>query len=179
MKLFQPLSQELSLAIFLESEFGTMYFRPNVPLKDKITVRYLDGKLTIEMLSVYIQLYNSILQWIENSHDLKKYIFMPEILETGKDYLSRPFYVYHISTMDYIDKDEPVEPPKEYEEMIRIATIELSSASGKEETIRRVLRKSLLEPSGKTYFEDEMNKFVIVEPKISLNDLQEWQHLSS
>ena len=73
MKLFQPLSQELSLAIFLESEFGTMYFRPNVPLKDKIIVRHLDGKLTIELLPVYIQLYNrtSIIRvFIKRAHIL-------------------------------------------------------------------------------------------------------------
>lgn len=177
MKSFEDISREMNLTRYIGSELGTMYFDPKAPREKETIIRHLDGKLTIELLPAYVSLYNSIVQWIANNPSLNEYVFMPGLVEVGKDYFIRPFYSYYVSTRDFADKDEPIEPPSEYKEMHKVAFEELKSTSGKEETIRRILRKSLLEPTAKTYFEDDINKFIIVEPKISIEDIEEWKGL--
>lgn len=175
MKSFEELNKQIALARYIGSEFGTMYFIQNVPREKEAIVRHLDGKLTIELLPLYIQLYDSIKKWIDKTPKLQEYVFMPDFLEIGKDYIIRPFFAYYIATSEYNDEEEPIEPPAQYEEMKALASKELDGSSGNEEIIRRVLRKSLLKPTGKTYFDYKMKKFIIVEPKISLEDLAEWK----
>lgn len=42
--------------------------------------------------------------------------------------------------------------------------------------IKRILRKSLIEPRGKTFFEGRhLNKYIIVEPAISIEDIEKWK----
>lgn len=81
---FQELSTELNLIEYLYSEFGTMYFEPGAPHEKETIIRHLDGKPTLELLPAYVQLYNSIQQWLERNQNLKKYVFMPGLVEVGK-----------------------------------------------------------------------------------------------
>lgn len=182
MKSFEELEQEKTFKRYIGSEFGTMYFEPGLPRENKRITRRLDSKLTIELLPTYEELYNALIKWIEDNPKVKEYVFMPSLLEVGKDYFIRPFYVYDIAIRDYMDKEDEdyVEPPALFEEMRNAVYQELNNeASGKEGIIQRVLRKSLLEPTGKTTYDSRrMNKFIIVEPKISLVDLNEWKTIS-
>jgi hypothetical protein len=175
MKTFEELKKEKSIKRFLASELGTLYFRPNVPREDKIIVRHLDNKLTIDMLPAYVHLYHSIKLWIESNAEINQYVFMDDLIEVGKDYFSRPFYVYHVSTRRYFNHPEPLEPEEEYEPMIQAVSKELGPPSDKEGVISKVLRRSLLEPTGKTFFEDDIDKYVIVEPKVTIADIEQWQ----
>ncbi|MCC6371098.1 MAG: hypothetical protein IT236_08850 [Bacteroidia bacterium] len=175
MKTFEELNKELTLIEYLPSEFGTMYFEPDAPRDKETIIRHLDSKLTIELLPVYLNLYDAILQWIDNNARLKEHVFMPQLIEVGKDYIIRPFYVYLVSTRRYVDDEDPIEPPDQYFDMIIVAEQELPDSPENGDIIENVLRKSLLEPSGKTYFEGDINKVVIVEPKISLEDLHQWK----
>lgn len=175
MKSFDELKKEVVLIRYIGSEFGTMYFEPDLPRDKETIIRHLDGKLTIELLPIYVELHNSIRDWINNNPAMREFVYMPDLLEVGKDYFIRPFYVYDIAIQDYFDKEDPIEQPILFEKMISAVSQELINAPGKESIIQRILRKSLLEPSGKTYYNYRMNKFVIVEPKISLDDLEEWK----
>ena len=125
-------------------------------------------------------MYKAIIKWIDDKPKVKKYVLMPPLLEVGKDYFIRRFYVYDITTRDYMDKEDGdyVEPPALFEEMRNVVSQELKEMSGSESIIQRVLRKSLLEPTSKTIFDSRINKFIIVEPKISLTDLNEWKIIS-
>lgn len=180
MKSFKDLHNNLVLKRFLSSELGTMYFVPSLPRKEKVIIRHFDGKLPIELLPAYVQLYNSIIEWVNCREDISKYIFISNILEIGIDYIIRNFFIYDIAICDYFDNDEPIEPPAQYTEMKAVVLEKLDVYEDKEEKIiHRVIRKSLLEPTGKTYFDNKMNKFIIVEPKINLVDLEEWDCISN
>lgn len=188
MKKFEEIKKRINLIDYLDSEFGTMYFGDGKSNENDIIIRYLDGELTPELLPVYIQLYNAVLQYIENHSKIKEHVFMPNLIEVGKDYIIRPFYVYLVSTRRYFDPDEPLEPPKQYYEMIQAFSEEMVTQfsmedityPNRESIIKRVLRKSLIEPRGKTFLEGRyINKCIIVEPAISIEDIEEWKNKSS
>ncbi len=43
----------------------------------------------------------------------------------------------------------------------------------------RVLRRSLVQPTGKTYFNEDLGQFVVVEPHLTRADLEEWQAIEA
>ena len=51
------------------------------------------------------------------------------------------------------------------------------SRDPKDVIIERVLRRSLLEPSEKTIFDSDEDRFVIVDPKIRREDVDAWAAL--
>ncbi len=184
MKTFEELNKEQQLTRFTGNKFGTMYFIPNLPNEEKVIIRHLDGELTLDLLPAYIELYNTILEYIDIHSLIKKHVFMPHLIEVGKDYIIRPFYIYLVSTNRYFDPDEPLEPHKEYYEMINAFSEVMMNQfvmdditdPTRESIIKRVLRKSLIQPRGKTFFEGSyINKYIVVEPAISLEDLEKWQ----
>lgn len=185
MKSFEEFRKNTNLMVFLESKFGTMYYEPDLPEEKDYIVRHLDAELTEELLPIYVQLYQAINQWIESNSRIREYLFMPNLIEVGKDYIIRPFYVYQVDVRDYFDEDEPIEPPKRYFEMILAFSEEMINVyvenegidSTKMTIIKRVLRKSIFGSSGKTIFEYKVNKFLLVEPKISIADLEEWKSI--
>ena len=107
---------------------------------------------------------------------IKELVFIPNLIEIGLDYIIRPFYSYHISLRHYYSKDTSVIPPKRFEEMRNVVSKELNNSLEDENyIIHEIIRKSLLESTTKTIFEISINKFIIVEPKISLKDLYQWK----
>jgi hypothetical protein len=183
MKNFEELNKTEVLYRMLSSEFGTLYSHLDIQGNIDKIIRFLDGEFTPELLPVYVQLYEAILEYIDEHHKIKKHVFMPQLLEVGTDYIIRPFYSYHVSTRRYFDPDEPLEPYAEYYEMIRAFSDEMMDQSSEEDItdpnkrsiIKRILRKSLIQPRGKTFFKDYLNKYVIVEPAISIEDIKKWK----
>lgn len=182
MKNFEELNKTEVLDRMLSSEFGTLYSHLDIQGNIDKIIRFLDGELTPELLPVYVQLYNAVLEYIDD-HKIKEHVFMPQLLEVGTDYIIRPFYSYHVSTRRYFDPDEPLEPYTEYYEMIRAFSEEMTNEFSEEDItdpdkqsiIKRILRKSLIQPRGKTFFEDYLKKYVIVEPAISIEDIKKWK----
>lgn len=137
-----------------------------------------------ELLPVYVQLYEAVLEYIDEHHKIKDRVFMPQLLEVGEDYIIRPFYVYLVPTRRYFDPNEPLEPLKEYYEMIRVFSDEMINefaeedinSPDKQRILKRILRKILIKPRGKTFFEGRyLNKYIIVEPAISMEDIEKWK----
>lgn len=180
MKNFEELNKTEVLDRMLSSEFGTLYSHLDIQGNIDKIIRFLDGELTPELLTIYVQLYEAILEYIDEHHKIKDHVFMPQLLEVRTDYIIRPFYSYHVSTRRYFDSDEPLEPYAEYYEMIRAFSDEMMDQSSEEDItdpnkrsiIKRILRKSLIQPRGKTFFKDYLNKYVIVEPAISIEDIK-------
>jgi hypothetical protein len=184
MKTFEELKNKMTLKPRAgdECELGTMYFDPAATRNTITIIRHLDNKLTVEMLPVYVHLYHSIQQWIANHPEINQCVFMPDLIEVGEDYFIRPFHVYHVSTYRYFEEGEDyLEPEEEYEPMIEAVTKELGTASDQEGVISKVLRRSLLEPTGKTFFKSRLGKYVIVEPKVTIADIEQWkqEHFSN
>ncbi len=185
MKTFEEFKKNVNLKRYIGSTLGTMYFEPDLPRDKDYIIRHLDAELTEELLPVYLQLYEAVKQWIETNSTMKEYLFMPELIEVGKDYIIRPFYVYIKSVRSYFDEDDSIEPSQRYFEMIRDFSIEMLNVYVEDEdvyptkttVIKRVLRNSLFGASGKTILDDRNNGYIIVEPKIYVSDLEQWQRL--
>lgn len=178
MQSFKELKEELELQKFLWSELGTLYFRPKVAWEDKVLVRHLDGSLTVQLLPVYVDLYHAIVKWIEKDITMSMYALLPPI-EVGLDYIKRKFYVYNVDISNYLQAEgheHYIEPPELYEEMVEETTALFDQPmEGKDKIIQGILRRSLLEPTGKTIYDDSRLIFILVEPKITLEDLENWQ----
>lgn len=92
---------------------------------------------------------------------------------------------YYVATDSYADPDEPLEPPDELAEM----RAQFRAASGRSRNprdviVERILVRNLLLPTGKTYpgaTEDEprVTQFIVVDPKLTRQDLDEWVALSA
>lgn len=184
MKNFEEIKKIIDLIDFADSKFGNMYSTPSILGEEKYMIRHIGNELTPELLPIYVELYNAILQYIENHSKIKEYVFMSKLVKVGIDYIIRPFYVYTVSTRRYFDPDEPLEPPKEYYEMINAFSEEMTNqfsmaditCPNRDSIIKRVLRKSLIQPRGKTFIEGRyINKCVIVEPAISIEDIEDWK----
>lgn len=188
MKTFEELKKEINLIIYLNSEFGTMYYIKDVPAEKDVIIRHFDQEVSPEFISLYVQIYKEVQNWIESKPSINEFVFMPNLVEIGKDYLIRPFHVYLRSNDRYIDDYEPIAPPANYYGMINNISYELSNELpenydeenyiyNEENIIHRIIRKSLLGCTAKTFYDDDIEKFIIVEPKISLTDLEEWKRI--
>ncbi|MGX7666023.1 hypothetical protein [Flavobacterium pedocola] len=182
MKTFEDLKKETPLKRFIENEFGTLYIQQDYQNGKDAIIRHFDKEVLPEFIPTYILLYDELVKWIDSKPDIKEYVFIPKLLEVGDDYTMRSFYVYYNHIRSYTDEYEPIVPPSEYYGMINMVSYELSEdyeadnyLSNEENIIHRIIRKSLLGGTGKTFFDDELQKFIIVEPKISITDLQEWK----
>lgn len=179
---FKEIEQQSTLKRFISSPLGTLYFQPELSVAQQVLIRHLDGALTVELLPVYVDLYHAIKAWIKADITLSIYAASPEI-EVGVDYIKWPFYAYHVSVFNYLQdpSDEHyVEPPELYTEMTEEVTDMLSQPmTGKDSILQRILRRSLLEPTHKTIYQEERLLFMLVEPKLTLEDLEAWKVLIS
>lgn len=187
MKSFEEFKKNKNLILFADiSKLGTMYFEPDLPDDKDYIIRHLDSELTEEMLPIYVDLYNSIKNWIESNSKINEFVFMNDLIEVGKDYIIRPFRVYIKSNRSYFDDDQPIEPPIRYFEMLKALSEEMLRLyvdyeelyPTKETIIKRILRKSLIAESGKTIYNDKINKFELVEPRISIDNVEEWEKIT-
>lgn len=180
MNSFDEIKKQKELTAGLISEFGKFYLEKGVSRDQLIVIKHFDNEYVLQFLPIYVELHNAIINWIDVSEKAKEYVYMPPLLEVGVDYLIRRFYVYYVSIRNYFDKEEDgyIEPPELFGEMRNAVSQELKEVSGREGVIQRILRKSLLEPTGKTIFGYRINKFIIVEPKISVEDLNDWKIIS-
>ena len=95
----------------------------------------------------------------------------------------RAYPVYLTGTDAYEFSDEAPVPPPELETMRHVVRDALAASSSgssgeREAIITRVVRRSLLEPTGRTYFNEADDLFIVVEPKITTADVREWAALS-
>jgi hypothetical protein len=78
------------------------------------------------------------------------------------------------------DEEEP--PPEAPQELaIMRAAFQNARDAGvgsPEAIIEAVLARSLLEPTGKTFFDESKGKFIVVELKPARNELECWQQLA-
>lgn len=181
MQSFKEIEKQVGLKRFLSSPLGTLYFQPELPMAQQVIFRHLDGELPVELLPVYVDLYHATIAWVKDDVTLNMYALFPNI-EVGIDYIKRPFYSYHVSVFNYLQdsSDEHyVEPPELYTEMTEeVSGILSQPVKGKESIIQRILRRSLLEPTRKTIYDHKRLAFILVEPKVTVEDLEEWKSLT-
>lgn len=185
MREFTDIQRQLGLKEFLESPMGTLYFVPSNVQCPELIVRRFDGEAPPALVQPYAEIVRAAQQWIERHPELAPLVRVEQPAEVGADFIARKHHVYYVRTASYADRDEPLEPPEELEEMrAKFRAAIGRSKNPRDVIIECVLARSLLLPTGKTYpgeSEDEpgLTQFIVVDLKLTREDLEEWAALSS
>ena len=178
MRDFDDIRSALGLQKFLESPAGTLYFNPAAHGADRILVRLFDATVPPDLTPVYADLVQAVADWVQAAPDVARYVRVERPSEVGRDFIARPYPIYYVSTDAYDDPDGPL-PPPELDEMRKAVRAAMTRNGadldrGEHTVIERVVTASLLEPTGRTYFNEVDDLFVVVEPKIDAADVRGW-----
>lgn len=175
MRTFDNISSELGLKKFIFSETGTLYFVPSGVGKPRVMVRHFNGTIPPIAIPAYAALIRDIGKWVELRPELARLVRIEQPIEVGQDFIARPHHTYYTSIYSYSRQEDEPEPPDELKEMQAIFRQLIGKSSDPaERIIEEILSRSLLEPTRKTYFSDEEGKFIVVDPKITREDLENY-----
>lgn len=179
MRNISDIQSEPGLMKFADSPSGTLYVICDTLGIPRIMVRHFDSALPSTCVKPFADFGEAAQEWIKNHPNLARLVRITEPIEIGLDFIARPYYMYSTSTDAYIYWEYPPEPPEELEQMHNAFRSAISqSKSPKDALIEKVLARSLVEPTGKTFFDEEEGKFIIVELKLTREDLERWITLS-
>jgi len=177
MKTFDDLRASRSLERFLGGPMGTLYFDPTSTWSDRVLVRHFDSTYLPEDVAAYADLIKAVKDWVRGHFEVNTWVHLHEPIEVGADYLVRPYPMYQYSTDSYDGAAGSPPAPDELAQMqqaVRAALSQDQNPSGSAEVIARVVARSLLEPTGRTFFDENNRRFIVVEPKIDRVDVDEW-----
>lgn len=178
MRDFATIQRELNLKQFLESPLGTLYFVPMALEAPRLLVRHFDGILPPRLITPFVSLPPAAQQWIERSPDLERLVRIEQPIEVGRDFVAREHHTYGINLSAYTDWEEPPTPPAELALMQdAFRSLRGKSTSPKDNILKAVLARSLLEPTSKTYFNEDEGRFVVVELKPTREEVERWARL--
>jgi hypothetical protein len=171
---FASLERRLGLKKFLGSRLGTLYFVPYTPVGQRVIVRRFDAELPPELTAAYAELVSAVQRWVEQHPEVDALARIVEPINVGDDYLMRPHHTYGVSTDRYQDEEDPIEPPVQWHQLIAAVRAVPRSVEGRDGVVDGVIRRTLTEPNGKVYFNEIEGRFVVVDPKISADDVRHW-----
>lgn len=180
MRKFQEIQDELKLKKFLDSPMGTLYFVPSAPDRPRVIVRHFDSQIPVSLVESFASLTQSASVWTVDHPPLDRLVRVVLPNEIGQDFITREHFTYYTSTESYeLDEDDqPPEPPDELEVMRDAFRNACTAISGSADAIiETVLSRSLLEPTGKTFFDENVRSFIVVELKPTRNELDSWKIL--
>lgn len=175
MRTFADIRHELGLEKFLASPLGTLYITPDVPGQQDVIVRHFDSELPSALAPAYAEVMRAAQRWVEARPELERQIRVEQPIEVGSDFVARPHHVYVTSTRAYAEWEDPPTPPRELATMRATLTAALQEpANERDRIVGEVLARSLLQPTGKTYFHEGEGRFIVVEPGITRRDVERW-----
>jgi hypothetical protein len=179
MRDFADLQHEAGLEKFLDSPLGSLFVISDTRGWPLHMVRHFDRDLRPELISHYVELVKETAEWIAGRPELARLVRVEQPTEIGRDFVTRPYYVYYTSTRSYESPGDPPDSPRQLEEMRRAVRAAIAAPSNKKnELVARVLARSLLDPTSKTSFDEREGRFIVVEPKLTADDVEEWAALS-
>lgn len=172
-RLFDDVARERNLKKFLASEIGTLYYGSNAD--GRVIVRKFSP---LEVASVYGEVVDSFSAWASKVPDFSGAILILPMQELGVDFSLRNHQIY-TATAELRDEESAFELPDVFFQKIRAVemALKVGGATARENILRSIMTNSVVHPSGKTYFDFSIQQFVIVEPKITLDDLDAWASL--
>jgi len=171
---FTHVEQQRGLRRYLASSLGTLYFNA----AERIIVRRFDGALPPALRPAYTDLTAATQKWIDRHPRVAELARVQQPIEAGTDYVVRPLFPY-TSTGTYYDLDAPVDPPAEWARLFDAVGDAAPPADPREVIVANVVRRSLLEPNGKAYFDADEGRFVVVEPRLTAEDVRTWAELDA
>jgi hypothetical protein len=169
---FADVEQRLGLKKYLSSPLGTLYFNAS----DQVLVRRFDGALPPALREAYTDLTAAAQRWIDRHPRVAELARVQQPTEVGTDYVARPLFAF-TPTGTYYDLDAPADPPAEWVRLFAAVGAVPPPVDPRDAIVANVVRRSLLEPNGKTYFDAGEGRFVVVEPRLSAEDVRSWADL--
>ncbi|KKM98079.1 hypothetical protein LCGC14_1161540 [marine sediment metagenome] len=178
MQKFSDIEKKYQLENLFRSRRGYLYiFKP--ALQDEMVIRHFNGELKPNFTKVFAEVVERINQWVTSHKLLHEYVEVELVREVGEDFIILLFHKSY-STLSAIEDWDDYLVPEELEIMQNILRSEIGNPrNDKEKIIEEILVRSLLEPSGKTWFYETINKFIITEPRITQEHLEKWSNLSN
>ena len=169
---FTEIATEHDLTKFLTSEVGTLFYASGP------TGRTLVRKfLTATELEGYVGIFRAFSAWLMNHPGISAAVELVQPKEVGADFVARPHLIY-TSTHELRDKESHVElAPRFFDIMARVASLLEGEVSPAAAIVHAVVRQSILEPTGKTFFDFSVERFCVAEPKIMRKDIDAWNAL--
>jgi len=96
------------------------------------------------------------------------------------DFITRTHHVYYVSVDDYFDDDTSYEIPSQFQLLKDVfIALQKNEMTKQDKFLFGILEKSFILPTSKTYFNNSMEKFINVDPKMDINDLNEWNSMKN
>lgn len=179
MESFETLKTKRNFKKFLNSQLGTLYMELDDRTYPINMARHFDETIPADLTMDYFNLVLACNKWIETHPVLSNLVTTNNPESFGKDYIIRPFLVFINTTSKYDREENPLDVPNE---LIAIRSAFMESIGKNSDQfstlIERILHRSIIDPNTKTFFSERTEKLVIVEPKITPDDLDEWIELN-
>lgn len=161
MKNFEEFTRERPVRKYLISNIGMLFYGADDA--GRIIVRKFPSN---DMVSIYMEIFYSIRAWIDKRKNISEIVDVLIPFEIGLDFVAREHQIY-TSTDELLNEENDISLPDEFFFLQQMIKAELGSCGvGRDKIVEHVIQNSLLEPTGKTYFDFSRKKFVLVEPKI-------------
>ena len=172
MQTFEEFAKTRALTKYLKSSVGTLFYGDEQ--NNRILVRNFSSA---GECAVYVEILLAIKEWLEKTPDVRVVVELLFPFDIGTDFVAREHRIY-TSTEELLDEEADVELPAEFFiQQKKIESAIIGGGTQRDMILKQVLRNSLLEPTGKTYFDFSANKFVIVDPKIRPDDITSWRRV--
>jgi hypothetical protein len=182
MRDFNAIQQQLRLREFHPSRLGTLHYVPDPPAWPKVMVRRFDGELPPRFVNAFVNLIAAAQRWIDRRPVLARLVTIQQPTEVGADFVARPYHMYGSRIYEFDEPEEGLEIPPQLGQMrsaFRAAAAAVAPDDDERDAVvLTVLSRSLMGPSGKTYFDWEDGRFVIVEPEMTAQEVDRWAELA-
>ena len=181
MREFSDIEKKYQLRPFLRGRRGYLYVFKSSPSQvwHDMVIRHFNGELKPEFTRDFAEIVEEIHQWVSSKKLLHKYVEVELVREVGEDFIILPYHKTY-SSLYVMEEWEDDLIPEELHIMRKIFRSEIGNPGNeKEEIIEEILVRSLLEPSGKTWFNDLISIFIISEPRIKQEHLEKWSDISN
>jgi hypothetical protein len=174
MRTFDEIRRELKLQKFVGSSGGDLFSVPVAPGAPRLLVRHFNRNLPIASIPTYAALLEDAQAWIERDAELARVVRVDQPTEVGQDFIARPHRI-GTSLSGYFDDEDPAEPPEELTAMQSRFRVRMAEARDPKDTLlATILARSILEPSGKTFYSFPEERFIIGDLKPTKEELERY-----
>lgn len=171
---FDELRRGKDPKLFLRAAHGTLYTLWSDGEPHSL-VRRFDGDLPPSLARACASLARAVHDWVARAPGLAERVEIVTPTHVGTDFLIRPFHVYTGGTAKYAEEDDDAKPPPD--ELVatrRRIRAAIEADPSLPPLLADVIRRSLLEPAKKAYFDAVEDRLVLVEPHVTRDELERW-----
>lgn len=175
METFAERQQRHRVERLCQSTNGTVYFQYDDRAVPRYVIRHLDGRLPPRLGKRVAQLAYAMSTWLAQ-HGLSKQVWVDQPIEVQQDFVVWPFHLDFepIRFWDEPDGSDDLPPLPELPEMRNAVAVALRSDTNPDVVVHGAVRRSLLGPSSLTYYDLDVERFVVVEPVVDADELDAW-----